>query len=271
MTDTHRAAQARPLKIVHSESSCGWGGQEIRILTEAAGLLMRGHDVRLLCPAEAPIFAAAQARGVPATALPIARRNYAALAAVRRWLAAHSVDVVNTHSSTDSWLFSAAAKLSWRAVPIVRTRHVSAPVAKDPFTRWLYTRAACQIVTTGEKLRQTLIDDNRFPPQRIVSVPTGIDTAAFCPGDRNAMRQRLHLPTDRLIVGIVATVRSWKGHVYLLEALHALARQDVFLLVVGEGPNQPAVSAKQAELNLTDEQVRFVGQQSDVAPWLQAC
>jgi len=26
---------SRPLSIVHSENSCGWGGQEIRILTEA--------------------------------------------------------------------------------------------------------------------------------------------------------------------------------------------------------------------------------------------
>ena len=35
-----------PLSIVHTENSCGWGGQEIRILTEARGFLDRGHRVR---------------------------------------------------------------------------------------------------------------------------------------------------------------------------------------------------------------------------------
>ncbi|MBK5105324.1 MAG: glycosyltransferase family 1 protein, partial [Burkholderiales bacterium] len=44
------------MHIVHSESSCGWGGQEIRVLEEAAGMLERGHRVTLLCPREARIF-----------------------------------------------------------------------------------------------------------------------------------------------------------------------------------------------------------------------
>jgi len=48
-----------PLTIVHTESSLGWGGQEIRILSESQGLIRRGHDVKLLCPPEARIFAEA--------------------------------------------------------------------------------------------------------------------------------------------------------------------------------------------------------------------
>ena len=33
------------LSIAHTEASMGWGGQEIRILTEARGFLARGHRV----------------------------------------------------------------------------------------------------------------------------------------------------------------------------------------------------------------------------------
>ena len=65
------------MHIVHTESSCGWGGQEIRVLEEAAGMLARGHRVTLLCPREAPIHAEAARRGVPAVALPIARKGLA--------------------------------------------------------------------------------------------------------------------------------------------------------------------------------------------------
>ena len=40
----------RALNIVHTESSCGWGGQEIRILEESRGLIERGHHVTIVCP-----------------------------------------------------------------------------------------------------------------------------------------------------------------------------------------------------------------------------
>src|SRR6185437_7556270 len=32
-----------PLAIAHTEASMGWGGQEMRTLTEAAGFIGRGH------------------------------------------------------------------------------------------------------------------------------------------------------------------------------------------------------------------------------------
>ena len=32
------------LRILHTEASLGWGGQEIRILTEAAGMRSRGNS-----------------------------------------------------------------------------------------------------------------------------------------------------------------------------------------------------------------------------------
>ena len=33
------------MRILHTENSCGWGGQEIRILSEATGMMARGHLV----------------------------------------------------------------------------------------------------------------------------------------------------------------------------------------------------------------------------------
>ena len=59
------------MKILHTEASKGWGGQEIRILTEAAGMLARGHRVEVACPADARIYAEASRYAVRAHALPI--------------------------------------------------------------------------------------------------------------------------------------------------------------------------------------------------------
>jgi glycosyltransferase involved in cell wall biosynthesis len=262
----------RPLSIVHTENSCGWGGQEIRILTESSGMQRRGHRVTLIAPPEAPIAGAGRDLGLDVVALPIAKKRLACLLALRRWLAANRgrVDVLNTHSSTDSWLGALACATLAGAPPIVRTRHVSTTVRNRPGTRWLYVHAIAHVVTTGEALRRQLARDNAIPLEHMTSVPTGIDLARFVPGDAVAARARLGLP-ERRALGIVSTLRSWKGHSYLFEALarDRAAWRDWQVIVVGDGPYRDRLDLKLAELGIGGD-IRFAGQQADVVPWLQA-
>ena len=107
-------------------------------------------------------------------------------------------------------------------------------------TRWLYARAATKIVTTGEALRRQMIADVGIAPESIESVPTGIDTTRFAPGARLAARAKLGLPADKTLVGIVATLRSWKGHRYLIDACAALP-PDTGLVIVGDGPQRESL------------------------------
>jgi len=262
----------KPLSIVHTESSLGWGGQEIRILTEAEGLIRRGHHVRLLCPREARIHDEASRYGVPVEALPIGRKNLKGLAAMTGWFRTHrdseACDVINTHSSTDSWLAALAMLTLGKTAPIVRTRHISAPVPQNRLSRWLYGTAAARVVTTGDALRRQLIEDNGFAPGCIESVPTGIDTARFVPGDRAAARSRVGLHPGRTLVGIVATLRSWKGHRFLIEACAELPA-DTGLVIVGDGPQREALEALVAAHGMQDRAC-MAGNQVDVVPWLQA-
>lgn len=257
------------MHIVHTEASLGWGGQEIRILTEAAGMIRRGHQVTLLCPPEAKIFNEAKARNIPVVALPIGRKNFRGLLAMRRWLKANKADVINTHSSTDSWLVALASVGLSHPATIVRTRHISAPIPDNASTRWLYKSATQHIATTGELLREQLIKKNGYPPSQITSVPTGIDTEHFVPGDKTAAREKLNLPQDAKIIGIIATLRSWKGHQYLLDAFAHLADQNTRLVIVGDGPQHTALQTRITELKLNDR-VTMPGNQRDVLPWLQA-
>ncbi len=265
--------------IVHTEASCGWGGQEIRILDEARGLIERGHYVMLVCPREARIYDEALARGVPVVALPIGRKRLAGLLALRRWLYQTPIDIVNTHSSTDSWLVALACATLRRPPAVVRTRHISAPVPNNGPTRWLYGRACAMIVTTGERLRETLMRDNHLDGSRIVSIPTGIDTKRFHPAspiERVQARSRAGLLPGEFVVGIIATLRSWKGHRYLIEAIRLLNAADVAperrlrLLIVGDGPQRAALEEQVWSAGLTDSVV-FAGNRHDVEHWMHAC
>ena len=254
------------MKILHTEASLGWGGQEIRILSESRGLIARGHDVRLLCPPEARVFEEARRWNVPAIAMPIGRKRLGGLRAVLEWLRANPCDVVNTHSSTDSWLVALAVLAMGRPFPIVRTRHISAPVPTNWLTAWLYQRATRRVITTGESIRAQLIERNGYTPGRIESIPTGIDETRFRPGDRVAARRALGLPEDLTLVGIVATLRSWKGHRYLIDAVAGMPA-SVGLVIVGDGPQREALQAQSAVLN---GRCWMPGNQEDVLPWFHA-
>ncbi len=259
------AIERERLRILHTEASLGWGGQEIRVLSEARGLIDRGHAVHLATPAEARAYHEALKRKVPVTALPIGRKNPRGLLAMRRHLLAHPVDVINVHSSTDSWLAALACATISNAPPIVRTRHISAAIPNNIATRWLYGSATRKIVTTGEALRRQIIEANRLPAEKVLSVPTGIELDRFIPRDRGTARASLGLSQRAHYIGIVATLRSWKGHLHLLKAMTHLA--DSRLLIIGEGPMRDVIEARIAALDL-GARVTLTSHQEDPAPWL---
>jgi len=256
------------MNIVHTEASCGWGGQEIRILEESRGLIERGHAVCVLCPTESRIYEEGPKRGVPTIALPIGRKNLKGLFALRRWLKQNPVDVINTHSSTDSWLAALACLTLKNAPPIVRTRHISSPIPNNWASRWLYTKAVRHVVTTGEALRQQVIEQTGADPSRVTSVPTGIDPERFKPGDKREARIKLGLDPDTNYIGIVATLRSWKGHSYLIDAFANLDASSWQLLIVGGGPQMDNLSAQIQSLGASDR-VRLTGEQHNAEHWMQ--
>jgi glycosyltransferase involved in cell wall biosynthesis len=253
------------LHIVYTESSLGWGGQELRVVTEAQGMVARGDRVTLLTPRTAPIYEEANRHGIVTQALPIASRQPAGVMGLRRWMKPHPADILSTHSSVDSWLVALVRSSLRHPPPQVRTRHISAPVSRGWASRWLYTRATDYIITTGESLRQTLVRYNDFPVDRIRSIPTGIDLTRFTPRRAlSAIRQELGLERDSLLLTTVATLRSWKGHSYLLEAFATLKTSfpHLSLLIVGDGPQWESLRAQVRKLKLID--VHMVGRRRDV-------
>nr|MDQ3553406.1 glycosyltransferase family 4 protein [Chloroflexota bacterium] len=101
-------------------------------------------------------------------------------------------------------------------------------------------------------------------PSRIMVVPNGVDperfdTSAMTDERRAATRLRLGLP-DRPVVGFVGTLKPWHDVAALLHAVALLRKggTDVSLLLVGDGPERPALEALAGELDLSRDIV-FVG------------
>jgi glycosyltransferase involved in cell wall biosynthesis len=260
---------SRKLRILHTEASVGWGGQEIRILTEAQIFITHGHEVMVAANAGSDIAANAARYNVPLTVLPLAKKTPSSALAVRRFLKQWRPDVVNPHSSVDGWLV-ALARIGLSPRPrVVRTRHLSAHVPRNPASRWVYNRGADFVMTTGEAIVEALSSDGFLPRSRLAAVPTGIDAENFRPGDKAAARAALGLPSDKFLFGIAATLRSWKGHSFLLDALKRCGDPSIHLVIVGDGPQQDNIERQIGELGIAG-QVTLAGRQTDVAAYMRA-
>ncbi|HEX5495866.1 MAG TPA: D-inositol-3-phosphate glycosyltransferase, partial [Mycobacteriales bacterium] len=138
-------------------------------------------------------------------------------------------DVIHSHY----WL---AGQVGWLArarlgVPLVHSAHTLAKVKNaglaqgdtpEPDIRvageeQLVAEADRLVASTGEESRQ-LVELYGADPDRVVTVPPGLDLDTYHPGDRRAARHRLRLPADAAVLLFVGRIQRLKAPDVLLRA-----------------------------------------------------
>jgi glycosyltransferase involved in cell wall biosynthesis len=252
--------------VLHTESSPGLGGQEMRTLSEARWTAERGWRVLLAGQPDGRFVERARAAGLEAVGVRMRGAwDLRAVCVLRRLIRRERVSIVHTHSSVDGWVGGVAARTA--GVPVVRTRHVSIRIRRrwNPVYRWLADR----VITSGETIRDLVVGAG-VDPARVVAIPAGVDLGEFpgCSANADAIRKDLGL--SRPVIGSVAMFRGSKGHAHLLDAFdmvharHPTAR----LLLVGEGIRRPWVEGLARERGLGGAVV-FTGFRSDVPELLR--
>lgn len=250
----------RSFTVLHTEASRGWGGQEIRIFQEALGLTGRGYRVMIATPQDTPLFNRARTRGIPVFPMDFNKRNPLSLLKALRLIQKLKPDILNTHSSSDSWVASMAARLSGRDCKIVRTRHLSTPIGKGRVNRFIYDTLPDAIITTGETIKRQMVEVNRFDPSRIVSIPTGVDLERFDPS-----RAKPVLKEEGFCIGAIGVLRNWKGHAYLIDAAPRILKEipEATFYIVGDGPQYGNLLRRIKDLGLEDK-VLMLGYREDI-------
>jgi glycosyltransferase involved in cell wall biosynthesis len=254
----------RPLKILHTEWSDGWGGQERRILLECEGLMARGHQVEIATRESCWTAKEARSRGIPTAFFPMARKlDFVSIRQLRAHLRQGRFDVVHTHSGIDAWIGGIAAK--WAGTPaLVRTRHLFMPFHRSPlnFVHYLPDRLFC----LGDTMRTMLVDECGFPDREVVNIPTGIDFGQFRPSrNRSEVRAELGVGDDEFLVLVVGVLRGVKRHDIAIDGFARFLKAGGRgrLVLAGDGPMRSNMEELVRSLGIED-QARLLGHRTDV-------
>jgi glycosyltransferase involved in cell wall biosynthesis len=255
--------------ILHTEWSTGWGGQEIRILTECELAHKTGHKIYLAGRKGAPILKRAAEMGLETAEFGFSGSlDLGSALGIRRFILNNKIDILHTHSSVDSWVGVWADMMSPAA--LFRSRHCGS-IRVHKFNL-VYTRPKA-FITIGEQIRKDLIEGYHLAPERAVSIPTGISLERYIPRepDPEVIRQ-FGIEPGTPLVGICAVLRSWKRHDLFCEMaarLHELM-PEVRFLIIGDGPYREKVEGFIDSAGVRDI-TSITGHREDVEQILPHC
>ena len=147
----------------------------------------------------------------------------------------------------------------------------------SPEHRWKATlalRCADAITTDSVEVAHRITQLSGFPLARIVRFPWGIDLTRFGPDvPRTGFRARLGWE-GRCVLVATRTLEPLYGTRFLLDAMPAVlrARPEAALLLIGDGPERPALEAQASRLGISGS-VHFQGRvpNADLHGWLAEC
>ncbi|HEX3370534.1 MAG TPA: glycosyltransferase [Candidatus Cybelea sp.] len=183
-------------------------------------------------------------------------------------------DIVHTHTHVGRYWGRIAAICA--GVPrIVHTEHNPCDFRKkspvESFADWILNRGTSRIVTFFNEQGSRLSRLERYPMQKMVMIPNGLEFPEPS-DDRLAARARLAIRPDEFAILLVGRMEYQKNHILALRAFSALyrpTREKALLFFVGAGENEDMLRGLARALNIA-ERVRFLGYRTDVPSLLPA-
>lgn len=258
------------MNILHLEASPGWGGQEIRILREAEGMRKRGHTVILGVMKGGGLIQRARDAGFTVYELNFKRLAWpVCLVQLLKIMRRHAIQLVNTHSSLDSWIGAIAARLAQRIV--VRTRHLSTPIKAGWNSRVLYGDLADFVVTTCASIIPMISAQSGKRLSLCRSIATGVDPEKIVvqKGEAEEFRKSIGAGPGDFLIGTACFMRSWKGIDDFLKAADLLRDLPGLKWVIIGGGHAETYKKRASEMRL-EKMVQFTGHLDNPFPALKA-
>ena len=193
-----------------------------------------------------------------------------------RLLRREQIDLLHAHQYP-GFFYGIAARLLCRRPPLLFTEHGRHHPDHPRRKRMILNRMLLErrdvVVAVGAAVRQALVDNEGFPAKRVRIIYNGVPLRVVPePGlVRLEVRRELGLASTDLVLLFVARLDSVKDHATAIRAFRQVLqrRDDVRLVIVGDGPERPAIEALVRDHGLAGR-VHLLGLRRDVPRLLAA-
>jgi len=262
----------KKIRLLHVVNRFGVGGAERQQTELIKRLPEEGyHQVVAAMDKQGRFLEEITARDIEVNEFPFtsfydrnAVRQFRSLA---RLIKQQGIQLVHCHDFYSS-IFGAIAARLVGLKKVITSRYERGDLLSVPqraVQRLAYCFSAA-IITNSEATKRVMMKREYVPERKIRCIYNGTDTVRFAPGRPSTeLAKSLGFPDGAPIVGTVADLFPWKGHVTFMRAakiVHEM-RTEVRFLIVGDGPDLDKLQRLAGELNIADVTI-FAGPRRDI-------
>ncbi len=232
----------RPLRIAYVIKSMRVGGSQTHLTQVLRFLDRRRFDPVLYClSGEGVLLDTVRSLGVPVIT-PAAHLGFKGaaflgrVAALARVLRQQRTDIVHNYLLRANLVGSVSARLARVPVVLCSKRGCHERRGFALVSAKIGNRLADRVSVNAEAVREFVHANEGCPRNKMVVIPSGIDTCRFRPLPDAHFKAGLGLPGDKLIIGAVTRMRAVKGVEEFIRGMGLLRdrRPDVHAVMAGE-------------------------------------
>jgi glycosyltransferase involved in cell wall biosynthesis len=224
------------VRILHIDSEGGWRGGQQQVWWLVDGLRHRGHEQLVVGPGDSELLRRADTQGLALTANygDAKAWSFRAAGRVRDLIRTFRPDIVHAHAANAHRIGLKAAR---GLVPLVTTRRVDFAIKRNPISRAKYRADGQWFIAISDAVAREL-ERVGVARERILMVPSGVDTARATSGDRSRLRAEFLAGGTGPVIGFIGALVDHKAPLTLAKAWPAIAKElpDAQVLFIGDGP-----------------------------------
>ena len=269
--NTHFAHE-RPLRVMFLTTSMPVGGAETLLVNLVRKLDPEKFAPEVVCLKERGPLGEELAGEVPVYSNLLKHKyDVTVLPRLTRLMHSRQAAAVVTVGAGDKMFWGRlAARLAGVPVVLSALHSTGWPDSVGRLNR-LLTRLTDGFIGVADAHAQHLVDNERFPREKVFTIYNGVDVDRFVPGNGKSIRTELDIPADAPVVSILAALRPEKNHEFFLSGAERIRQRlpDAHFLVIGDGHRRQDLERFALELGL-NECTYFVGSRADVPELLAA-
>ncbi len=267
----------QPIRLAYVIKSMEVGGSQTHLM-QVLRLLDRSRFAPVLycLTGEGVFLDTARSLGVPIHA-PSAGASFKGLglmtrvAGLARALRRDRIDIVHNYLLRANLVGSVSARVARVPVVLCSKRGCHWRRGFELVGAKIGNALADSVMVNAEAVREFVHGNEGCPLDKMVVIPSGVDTDRFQPLPRVHFKARLGLPEDRLVVGVVTRMRVRKGVEEFIRAIGEVrqTRPEVHGVIVGEVSLDDSLQDLVRSLRL-ETHLSLLGRRSDMPEVLSA-